>query len=82
MELQFIEIGEAGMVSAARLIALLAPDSAPVRRLIQEARERNVLVDCSRGNKTRSVLIMDSDHVILSAEEPEVIAARLAGKED
>ena len=73
----FLDIGETGLIATARLIALVAPASAPVKRLIQEARERGVLIDCSRGKKTRSVLIMDSDHVILSALEPEAISENL-----
>ncbi|MDO5734621.1 MAG: DUF370 domain-containing protein [Eubacteriales bacterium] len=77
MDLEFISIGENSLLSASRLIALVGPDSAPVRRLIQEARDRGVLVDCSRGGKTRSVLIMDSDHVILSALDPSEIEAEL-----
>mgnify|MGYP004527462749 FL=1 len=65
------------MVSAERVLAVVSPDSAPVKRLVQEAKERAMLIDASFGRKTRAVLVMDTDHVILSALTPEMIAKRL-----
>lgn len=74
--MKLINIGFGNMVSANRLIAIVSPDSAPIKRVIQEARDKGVLIDASYGRKTRAVLITDSDHVILSAIQPETIAAR------
>ena len=68
------------MVSVGRIVAIASPDSAPVKRLVQEAKERAMLIDASFGRKTRAVLIMDTDHVILSAITPEAIARRLQAK--
>ena len=65
--MQFVNIGFGNLVSADRLIALVSPDSAPVKRLVQEARDRGMLIDATFGRKTASVLVMDSDHVVLSA---------------
>ena len=64
------------MVSANRLVAIVSPESAPIKRIIQEARDRGALIDASYGRRTRAVLITDSDHVILSAIQPETIAGR------
>ena len=69
--MKLINIGFGSVVSAQRVIAVVSPDSAPIKRLGQEARERGMLIDASFGRKTRSVLVMDSDHVILSALPPE-----------
>ena len=63
--MQFVNIGFGNLVSADRLIALVSPDSAPVKRLVQEARDRGMLIDATFGRKTASVLVMDSDHVVL-----------------
>ena len=79
--MKLLNIGFGNMVSAERLVAIVSPDSAPIKRMVQEARERGVLVDASFGRKTRAVLIMDSDHVVLSALQPASVAGRLAGKE-
>ncbi|MBQ3089195.1 MAG: DUF370 domain-containing protein [Oscillospiraceae bacterium] len=76
-----LNIGYGNMVSAKRIIAVVSPDSAPIKRMVQEARERGMLIDASFGRRTRSVLIADSDHVILSALPPETISGRLEGKE-
>ena len=76
--MRFINIGFGNLVSASRLIAIVSPESAPIKRMIQEAKERGMLVDASFGRSTRSVLLMDTDHVILSAIPPEAIARRLA----
>lgn len=79
--MKLINIGFGNMISAARLLAVISPDSAPVKRLVQEARDRGMLIDASYGRKTKSVLVMDTDHVILSAVLPETIAARAAEEE-
>ena len=78
--MKLIPIGYGGMVSAERILAVVGPDSAPVKRMIQEARDRGMLIDATYGRKTKSVLVMDTDHVILSASQPETIAQR--GQED
>lgn len=70
------------MVSAARLIAIVSPDSAPIKRIIQDARERGTLVDATYGRRSRAVLVTDSDHIILSAIQPETIAHRLDASDD
>lgn len=75
--MQLINIGFGNMISAQRLLSVVSPDSAPIKRLVQEAKERSMLIDASYGRKTRAVLIMDTDHVVLSAITPEKIAARL-----
>ncbi len=77
MSIKFINIGFGNIVSANRLIAIVSPDSAPIKRIIQEARERNMLIDATYGRRTRAVLITDSDHVVLSAVQPETVANRL-----
>ena len=77
--LRLINIGFGSLVSAHRLVAAVSPDSAPIKRLAQEARERGVLIDATYGRKTKAVLIMDNDHVVLSALSPEAIAGRLEG---
>ena len=69
------------MVSTDRLVAIVSPDSAPIKRMIQEGRDRGMLIDATYGRKTRSVVIMDSDHIVLSAIQPDTVAARLNGKE-
>ena len=75
--MQFINIGFGNLVSVQRLIAVVSPDSAPVKRLVQESRARGMLIDATYGRKTASVLIMDSDHVVLSALAAERLAPRL-----
>ena len=77
--MKLINIGFGNMVAASRLIAIVSPDSAPIKRMVQEARDRGVLIDATYGRRTRAVLIMDSDHVVLSALQPETVAARFAG---
>lgn len=74
--------GFGNMVSANRLIAVVSPESAPIKRMVQEARERGNLVDASYGRRTRAVLITDSDHIILSALQPETLAGRWNGREE
>ena len=80
--MKLINIGFGNMVSAGRLIAIVSPDSAPIKRMVQEARERGVLIDATYGRKTRAVLIMDNDHLVLSALQPETVSNRLAGEKD
>ena len=79
--MKLINIGFGNMVSADRLLAVVSPDSAPIKRLTQEVRENGLLIDASFGRKTKAVLVMDSGHVILSALQPETLSARLNGKE-
>ena len=74
--MRLINIGFGSMLSAGRMLAVVAPDSAPIKRLVQEARERGMLIDASYGHKTKSVILMDTDHVILSALTPEVLSQR------
>lgn len=75
--MKLINIGFGNMISADRLIAIVSPDSAPIKRIVQEARERNMLIDASYGRRTRAVIVMDSDHVVLSALAAERLAPRL-----
>ncbi len=82
MEMKFINIGFGNVVSAHRLISIVAPESAPIKRIVQEARDAGNLIDATYGRRTRSVLIADSGHVILSAVQPETIVGRIAGKEE
>ena len=77
--MKLINIGFGSLVSAGRMLAVVAPDSAPIKRLIQEARERGMLIDASYGHKTKAVILMDTDHVILSALTPETISQRWEG---
>ena len=77
--MKLINIGFGSMVAASRLLAIVAPDSAPIKRVVQEARDRGMLIDASYGRKTKAVLLMDTDHVILSALTPEIITARWQG---
>ena len=80
--MKLINIGFGSMVAANRLLAIVAPDSAPIKRVIQEARDRQMLIDASFGRKTASVLLMDTDHVILSAITPETVYARWMDKQE
>ena len=79
--MKLINIGFGNMVSASRLIAIVSPESAPIKRMVQEARDRGVLVDATYGRRTRAVLITDSDHIILSAVQPETVAHRVDAKD-
>ena len=79
--MKLINVGFGSLVSADRLVAVVGPDSAPVKRMVQEARERGMLIDATYGRRTRAVLVMDNDHVILSAIQPETVAGRLNTKE-
>lgn len=75
--MKLINIGFGSMVSPGRLIAIVSPESAPIKRMVQEARDRGVLVDASYGRKTQAVLIMDNDHIILSALPPEEVSGQM-----
>ena len=79
--MRFVNIGFGNMVSSHRMLSIVSPDSAPIKRLVQEAKERSMVIDASFGRRTKSVIIMDTDHVILSAIPPETIAKRMADKE-
>ena len=79
--MKLLNIGFGNMVSADRLIAIVSPDSAPIKRMIQESREKGLLIDGTYGRRTRAVTLMDSDHVVLSAIQPETIANRLNSRE-
>lgn len=78
--MKLISIGFGSTVCAERVLAVIAPESAPIKRLIQEARERGMLIDASFGRKTKSVLLMDTDHVLLSSVSPEILSARMEEK--
>lgn len=74
--MKLISIGFGSLIAPGRVLSVLEPESAPIKRVMQEAKERGMLIDASYGRKTRSVILMDTDHVILSALTPEVLAAR------
>ena len=80
--MKLINIGFGSMISASRVLAVVAPDSAPIKRGVQEARERGMLIDASYGRKTKSVILMDTDHVILSAITPEAVSTRWTDKQN
>lgn len=77
--MRLINIGFGNMISSVRLVTIVSPESAPIKRIVQDARDRGRLIDATYGRRTRAVIVMDSDHVILSAIQPETIAARLGG---
>ena len=79
--MQLINIGFGSFIAARRMLSVLSPDSAPIKRVIQEAKDRGMLIDASYGRKTRCVILMDTDHVILSAMTTETLMARWAGDE-
>lgn len=79
--MKLINIGFGSMVAAHRVLAMVEPDSAPIKRMVQEARDRGMLIDASYGRKTKTVILMDTDHVILSANSPEALSARWMDKE-
>ena len=80
--MQLINIGFGNIVSANRIIAIVSPESAPIKRIVQEAKENGNAVDATYGRRTRAVLIMDSGHIILSAVQPETVAGRLDKEEE
>ena len=77
--MKLINVGYGNMVAVSHIIAIVSPDSAPIKRMVQDAKERGTAIDATFGRRTKAVIITDSDHVILSAIQPETIAARLAG---
>ncbi len=79
---KLINIGYGNYVSAARVVALVAPDSAPIKRIIRDAQERSMLIDATYGRRTRAVVITDSEHVVLCAMQPETLAHRLDAQSD
>ncbi|WP_096435465.1 extracellular matrix/biofilm regulator RemA [Alteribacter populi] len=82
MDIKLINIGFGNIVSANRIISIVSPESAPIKRIITDARDRNMLIDATYGRRTRAVIIADSDHVILSAVQPETVAQRVFNKDD
>ena len=80
--MKLINIGFGSFIAARRVLVVLDPDSAPIKRVIQEARDRGMLIDASYGHKTKAVILMDTDHVILSAIQPETLQARWQDKPD
>lgn len=79
--MELVDVGFGSMISPQRLVALIGPDSAPVKRMVQEAREAGSLIDATYGRRTRSVLVMDSGHIILSALESETVSERMNKRE-
>ena len=79
---KLINIGFGNIVSANRIIAIVSPESAPIKRMIQDARDQGTLIDATYGRKTRAVIIMDSEHIILSAVQPETVASRYTNEDE
>ncbi|MBE7037301.1 MAG: DUF370 domain-containing protein [Ruminococcaceae bacterium] len=77
MKIKLINIGFGNIVSATRIVAIVSPEAAPIKRIIQGARDKGMLIDATSGRRTRAVIVMDSEHVILSAVQPETVAGRL-----
>jgi regulator of extracellular matrix RemA (YlzA/DUF370 family) len=82
MDIKLVNIGFGNIVTANRIIAIVSPESAPIKRIIQEAREKGVLIDATYGRRTRAVIVADSGHVILSAVQPETVANRLSSRDN
>lgn len=80
--MKFINIGFGNSVSAGRIISIVSPDSAPIKRIISDARDRAQLIDATYGRRTRAVMITDSGHILLSAVQPETVSQRFADKEN
>ena len=80
--MKLINIGFGNMVSAEKVVAVVSPESAPIKRMVQEAKEKGVLIDATFGRRTKAVIMMDSDNVVLSAILPETVAGRFNGKEE
>ena len=80
--MKLINIGFGNMVSASKLVAIVSPESAPIKRIIQDARDKGVLIDATYGRWTRAVIVMDSDHVILSSIQPETVSNRVIERDD
>jgi hypothetical protein len=82
MGVKLVNIGFGNIVSANRVIAIVSPESAPIKRMIQEARDKGILIDATYGRRTRAVIVADSEHIILSAMQPETVANRLTDKNE
>jgi len=82
MDIKLINIGFGNIVSANRIVAIVSPESAPIKRIITDARERGHLIDATYGRRTRAVIITDSEHVVLSAIQPETVANRFVAAKD
>ncbi len=80
-KLHFLNIGYGNVVSANRVIAIISPDSAPVKRIIQDAKEKGTLIDATYGRKTRCVIVMDDGHIVLSPNMPETVGGRLSAEQ-
>ncbi|NLW47738.1 MAG: DUF370 domain-containing protein [Firmicutes bacterium] len=81
MDIKLVNIGFGNIVSANRIVAIVSPESSPIKRIIQESRDKGMLIDATYGRRTRAVIITDSDHIILSAVQPETVANRLTSKD-
>jgi len=79
---KLVNIGFGNMVSAQRMVAVISPESAPIKRIISDAREKGLLIDATYGRRTRAVIVTDSGHIVLSAIQPETVAGRMAGRAD
>ena len=82
MDISLINIGFGNIISANRIVAIVSPESAPIKRIVQEARDNERLIDATYGRRTRAVLVMDSDHVVLSSVQPETITHRILVEDD
>lgn len=78
--MKLLNVGFGNMVNTARMVAIVSPDSAPVKRLVQDARDAGRVIDATCGRRTRAVIVMDSDHVVLSPLQPETVAGRMGDK--
>lgn len=79
MKVKLINVGFGNMVVSSRIVAIISPDSAPIKRFLADVREKNELIDATYGRKTRAVLVLDSGHIVLSALHPETLASRIEG---
>ncbi len=82
MSVKLVNVGFGNMVSAERIVSIVSPDSAPAKRMVQEARERSRLVDATHGRRTRAVIVMDSMHIVLSALQSETVASRVRAESE
>lgn len=80
--MKLINIGFGNMISASRLVAIVSPESAPIKRVVREAEDKGVLINATYGRRTRAVIVMDSGHIVLSSIQPETVANRLSEKEE
>lgn len=82
MDIKLINIGFGNIISSNRIVAIVSPESAPIKRLVQEARDCDRLIDATYGRRTRAVIVMDSDHIVLSSVQPETITHRIVADDD